>query len=166
MRGTRYAACEAVITFNTLFATAVLVAVAQQPSPSRAVELQVPASVPADASAIRQFDDAIARYMALRRNLGAEVPGPVKNSSSSELNNASDALAAAIQRARKDAQVGSIFSAPVAAVIKRRIADTIRRERLEPILAGIDDDGSAGPAPKVHLRLPVTAQMATMPPQC
>jgi hypothetical protein len=117
-----------------------------------------------DAAAIKQFDVAIAKYMAMRQGLRSEVRGPVKNSSSTQLNDASDALAGAIERSRRSAQVGAIFSAPAAAVIKRRIADTVRTEKLVTILADIDDEGSAGPSPKVHLRLPVTAQMATMPP--
>jgi len=102
--------------------------------------------------------------MALRNKLLSEVSGPVKNSSSSQVTDASDALAGAIQRARQDAQVGSIFSEPVAAVLKRRIADQVRTEGLVPILADIDDEGEPNRAPKVHLRLPVSAQMATMPP--
>ena len=125
---------------------------------------QAPALASSDAAAIRQFDDAIAKYMALRQGLRAEVAGPVKDSSSSQVNNASDALAGAIQRSRRGAKAGSIFTASIAAVIKRRITDTVRTEKLAPVLADIDDDGNAGPAPKVHLRLPVSAQMATMPP--
>ena len=121
-------------------------------------------SAPADATAIQRFDQAIASYMALRHGLGSEVSGPVKDSSSSQVSNASDALAGAIQRARQDAKVGSIFNEPVAAVIKRRIADAVRTEKLASVLADIDDDGTAGPSPRVHLRLPVSAQMATMPP--
>ena len=117
-----------------------------------------------DAAAIKQFDAAIASYMTLRRNLRSEVRGPVKNSSSTQMTDATDALAGAIQRSRRDAKVGSIFGKPVASVIKRRIADAVRSEKLVAVLSDIDDDGTAGPAPKVHLRLPVTAQMATMPP--
>lgn len=147
-----------------MLATALLVMLAGHPSPARAVELQAAATDSADAAAIKQFDDAVAGYIALRNGLRAEVPGPVKNSSSSELNDASDALAAAIQRARKDARVGSIFGKPAAAVITRRIAAAVRSEKLAPILAGIDDDGSAAKPPQLHVRLPVTAQMATMPP--
>jgi hypothetical protein len=125
---------------------------------------QAAAGAPDEATAIRQFDAAIAKYMALRNRLRGEVSGPVKNSTSSQVTNASDALAAAIERARPEAQLGSIFAAPVAAVIKRRIADAVRTEQLASVLADIDDEGKAGPAPKVHLRLPVSAQMATMPP--
>ena len=118
----------------------------------------------ADAAALKQFDDAIDKYLALRRGLGNEVAGPVKDSTSTELNNASNALAGAIQRARTNAQAGAIFSEPVAAIIKRRIAEAVRAKKLGPVLANIDDERAAGPTPKVHLRLPVTEQLATMPP--
>ena len=124
---------------------------------------QAAASAPAEAAAIQQFNEAIAKYMALRHKLRSEVSGPVKDSSSSQVTNASDALAGAIERARQGAHVGSIFSEPVATVIKRRIADAVRTEKLAPVLADIDDEGKSGLAPKVHLRLPVSAQMATMP---
>ena len=102
--------------------------------------------------------------MTMRRKLRSEVRGPVKNSSSAQVNDASDALAGAIERARQGAQVGTIFSEPVATLIKRRIADAVRTENLVPVLADIDDEGKPTLAPKVHLRLPVSAQMATMPP--
>ena len=118
----------------------------------------------ADATALKQFEAAIAQYMAMRAKLSSEVRGPVKDSSSTQLTDASDALAGGIQRARKEAREGSIFAPPIAAVIKRRIADAVRDGQLESVLADIDDEGTAGPAPKVHLRLPVSAQMATMPP--
>ena len=119
----------------------------------------------AETAAIKQFDDAIAKYMALRQRLRSEVSGPVKDSSASQVTDASDALAGSIQRARREAQVGSIFNESVAAIIKRRIADAVRTEKLVSVLADIDDDddGKASPAPTVHLRLPVSAQMATMP---
>ena len=121
-------------------------------------------AAPNDAAAVKQFDAAIANYMTLRRKLQTEVRGPVKDSSSTQLTDATDALAAGIQRSRKDVRAGTIFGEPIATVIKRRIADTVRTENLVAVLADIDDEGTAGPAPKVHLRLPVTAQMATMPP--
>ena len=134
------------------------------PAPLWASGPQTAVSTSAEAIAIQQFDEAIAHYMALRHRLRAEVSGPVENSSSTQLTNASDALAGAIQRARQDAQIGSIFNEKVAAVIKRRIANAVLTEHLVPVLADIDDDGAGGPSPKVHLRLPVSAQMATMPP--
>lgn len=118
---------------------------------------------PAEAAALKQFDTAIAKYMALRTKLATEVTGPVKDSSAAQVNNASDALAGGIERARQGAQQGAIFSAPVAAMIKQRIAAAVRSGNLESVLADIDDEAKTGPAPKVHLRLPVSMQMATMP---
>lgn len=122
------------------------------------------ADTSADAAAIKQFDDAIDKYLALRRGLRNEVAGPVKESTATELNDASNALAGAIQRARADAHAGAIFSEPVAAVIKRRVADAVRAKKLGPVLANIDDERAANRTPKVHLRLPLTEQLATMPP--
>ena len=117
----------------------------------------------AEAAAVKQFDAEIAKYMRLRQKLRSEVQGPVGNSSSSQVTNASDALAGAIERSRQGAQVGTIFSEPIATVIKRRIANAVRTENLVAVLADIDDEGKSSMAPKVHLRLPVSAQMATMP---
>ena len=113
---------------------------------------------------IKLSDDAIAQYLALRQALRSEVPGPIKDSTALQLNNASDALAGAIQRSRAKARAGAIFSEPVAAAIKRRINDLAHTGKLAAVLAGIDDDGAASPAPAVHLRLPAVAQLATMPP--
>jgi len=44
------------------------------------------------------------------------------------------------------------------------INDAVRTGKLAAVLAGIDDDGAASPAPGVHVRLPAAAQLATMPP--
>jgi len=114
-------------------------------------------------AAVKDFNKAIADYMALRRRLRSEVSGPVKNSTSSQVTNASDALAAAIERARPDAQVGSIFTPAISAVIKKQITDAIRDDDLEDVLSDIDDEQVTALKPSVHLRLPVSAQMATMP---
>ena len=132
------------------------------PAPLRAEAWQAPAGVTAEA-ALKQFNQAIADYMALRNRLRSEVAGPVKNSTSTQVTDASDALAAGIQRARAKAQRGAIFTPAISAVIKKRIADAIRTENLEPVLADIDDEKTQTLKPKVHLRLPVSAQMATMP---
>ena len=144
-------------------AIAVFVITVIAPSLLWASGQQAAAGASAEAAGIKEFDEAIGKYMALRRKLRSEVTGPVKDSSSSQVTNASDALAGAIERARQGAHVGAIFNAPVTTVIKRRIADAVRTEKLVSVLADIDDEGKAGVAPKVHLRLPVSAQMATMP---
>ena len=145
-----------------LLALSAMLIVAGAVAPSAAP--QAAAGPPAEATPIKEFHNAIANYLALRHGLRKEVSGPVKDSTSAELNNASDALAGAIERARGHAQAGAIFSEPVAAIIKRRIADAVRAEKVRSALASIDDEGAGISTPKVHLRLPVSEQLATMPP--
>ena len=146
-----------------LLISGLLATLAVAPAPLVALADQAPADAKAEA-ALKQFDRAIADYMAMRNRLRSEVAGPVKNSTSSQVNNASDALAAGIQRARAKAEVGTLFTPAISAVIKKRIADAIRSENLTEVLADIDDEKALSIQPKVHLRLPVSAQMATMPP--
>jgi hypothetical protein len=118
-----------------------------------------------EATAIAQFDAAIARYMTLRQRLLEEkIPGPTANSTAAQLNQASDALAAAIQRARPKARPGELFVGPMAPVLKRRIDDVVRRDQLGPALANIDDEDQKPVTPAIHLRFPAASQMATMPP--
>ena len=130
--------------------------------PSR-VEAQAVQARPADAAAIAQFEAAIAEYVAMRRRLTNEIPRPVPDSTSVELNNASDALAGAIQRSRQNAQVGDVFVAPVAAVFKRTVDAAVRTPEMRQVLAAIDDEEPTVRVPKIHLRFPGASQMATMP---
>jgi hypothetical protein len=123
---------------------------------------QAAAGVPED-EAVAQFHLALGGYLALRRNLLTETSGPAPNSSSVQLTDASDALAGAIQRARRSAAVGDLFSPAVAAVVKRRVDSVVRRENLGPVLATMDDEEPRVREPKLHLRFPGAAQMATMP---
>jgi hypothetical protein len=118
----------------------------------------------ADGAAIGQFDAAIAKYLALRKRLLEEVPGPMAESTAPKLTQASDALAAAIQRARANAKPGDLFVSPVVPVIKQRVVDAVRRENLGPVLAGIDDEDLKPAKPSIHMRFPAAAPMATMPP--
>lgn len=132
-------------------------------SPLWAARPQVAPATTAEAAAIKEFNTAIAEYMAMRQRLRGEIAGPVKDSTSMQLTDAADALAAAIQRARPKAQVGGFFTATVATVFKRRVADAVRTENLAAVLAEIDDEGEVNGPPKIYVRLPVSAQMATMP---
>jgi hypothetical protein len=123
-----------------------------------------PAPDRSEASALREFDAAIAGYLDLRRRLLAETSGPAANSTAAQITQASDALAAAIQRARRGARQGDIFSIPVSEVFKRRIAGILQREDLAQVFANIDDEPPTVKSPAIHLRFPGAAQMATMPP--
>lgn len=161
--GHRYAGITSVNHLWKLLSIGILGLTLAEPSLLWASGPQEVAAPAADAAAMAQFDAAIAKYIAMRRGALTEVPGPVKDSSSTQLTNASDALAGSIQRARRGAQAGAIFSPPVADAIKRRIANAVAAGHLEATLADIDDDGKESVTPAVHLRLPISAQMATMP---
>ena len=121
-------------------------------------------ATPADAAALKQFDAAIAGYLAMRQRLLEEVPGPKAESTSGQLNQASDALAAAIQRSRGKAKPGDLFVAAVVPVLKRQVLDAVTRADLGPVLAGIDDEEKGPAKPAIHMRFPAAAPMATMPP--
>lgn len=118
-----------------------------------------------DAPAISQFETAIAQYMAMRERLQNEkLAGPTPQSTAAQLNQASDQLAAAIQRARAKAKPGDVFRPAVSEMFKRRVVNIVRQQNLGPVLAEIDDEGPATVTPAIHLRFPGAAPMATMPP--
>lgn len=152
------------MTFPTgLSALALVLSIAAPQAPPPAPKRPI-AAAPRDAAALAEFDAAIARYLAMRdRLLDEKLTGPVPNSSPVELNRASDALAAAIQRARQKAMPGDIFGAAATPVFKQRVVDVVQRENLMPILQAIDDEGPAKTTPTVHLRFPAGVPMATMP---
>ena len=117
-----------------------------------------------DSAAVARFHAAIDSYLAMRSGLLAEVAGPSPESSAVELTRASDALAAAIQRQRRNARPGDFFTPAVADAFKRRVLDAIRTASLGSVLAGIDDEAVGIKNPAVHMRFPAGVQMATMPP--
>jgi hypothetical protein len=148
-----------------LFGAGIIVMTAGGSVDMWAKSAQGASTVQSDAAALHQFEEAIARYVALRESLVKEkIVGPIPNSTAPELNRASDALAAAIQRARATAKPGDIFVAPVTPVFKQRVTDVVRNENLGPVLAGIDDELKGPITPSVHLRFPMAQPMATMPP--
>ncbi|HYE85247.1 MAG TPA: hypothetical protein VEA16_02740 [Vicinamibacterales bacterium] len=145
--------------FSGLIAAGILIALLGEFQPLRAQQ----ARTVSEADAIREFDAAIANYMNLRRRMLNEVAGPTANSMPAVFTRASDALAAAIRRSRKDARVGDLLGKRVAEVVKRRLAEALTSEQSAAALAGADDEVT-GPTPAIHLRFPTDSPMATMPP--
>lgn len=129
-----------------------------------AADTQKDGAAGSDATALAQFDTAIKDYMALRQRLRNEINGPVADSTATQLNQASDRLAAGIQRARAGAKAGNMFRVPITGVVKRRVNEVIQRDNLGPVLNNIDDEEVTVKTPTVHLRFPAASQMATMPP--
>lgn len=102
--------------------------------------------------------------MSVRRGLLNELSGPKPESSSVQLNNATDALAAAIRRRRPQPRPGVIFTPAIAEAIKRRVNEAMQNANLATALAGIDDENPGVNKPTVYLRFPDAAPLATMPP--
>ena len=150
------------MTRQLLALSAVLISIAGSPSISAAGP-QAAGDVASEAAVIQQFHDRIEQYMVIRSRLANEVASPSANSSAVQVTNASDALAAAIQRARPRSQSGSFFAPSTITVFKRRVTEVVREDNLLLVLADIDDDGPAQRAPTVYLRFPTYSPLATMP---
>jgi hypothetical protein len=118
---------------------------------------------PANA-AYRHLNAEIARYLKIHSDLRAEVPGPVPKSTAGELNEASDMLANAIQRARPRARQGDFFDADATRRITERLREVLRTPNAKAAVAGIDDERAAVLKLQIYLRFPVENEMATMPP--
>lgn len=150
------------MTKNGLVRIVVFIVIASA-VPVSAQQAQTP-STKTDPIVIKDFDDEVARYMALRRQLRKEIDSLKPGSTSVEIVNTSDALARAIQRARPQSRGTRFFNATTTVLLKQCISDTVRRENLAPVLATIDDEGGRQGAVTVYLRFPASSQMATMPP--
>ena len=153
------------IVATTSFVIAVVLAPAPAVSLAQTPPVRQQKATPStDDAALQAFRKAIDDYLALHRRLHEEVPGHKPNSDAREVNAAADVLAAAIQRARPKARQGDFFSAAPTGVIKRRVVDTVRTERLNTVLAGADDEPPTITTPRIYMRFPASSQMASMPP--
>jgi hypothetical protein len=132
---------------------------AQTQPPQPALKAEAP-----EDPALQAFRKAVDDYVALHRRLRNEVPNPAPNSESREISSTADVLATAIQRARPKAHQGDFFGAEPTRVIRTLVIDTVRTEHLAPVLAGIDDEPPTIATPRIYMKMPGAAQMASMPP--
>lgn len=116
-----------------------------------------------DNAAIERFDQSLKRYLALKDRLHREVPELRVTNKSAEINDRSDMLAGAIQRARGSAAPGEFFKADVARIIRARFSGALKGVSVAALLARINDEPVLKGPPTVHLRFPTTSSMATMP---
>jgi hypothetical protein len=115
--------------------------------------------------ALARFNQAVADYVSLVRRLHREVPELRVTEKSTEINNRSDMLAGAIQRARPGAVQGDLLDAGAARIIRERLAVALRDTNVAAMLKRIDDEPILKGPPKVHLRYPTATSLATMPGQ-
>jgi hypothetical protein len=117
-----------------------------------------------DEAVLGQFATSVQAYVALQRNLRAEAPALVAGSDPETINDASDVLAVAIQRARPRARQGDFFTPEVRAALQHRIARSLASVDY-PALVGANDpeERSAVGAMRTYVRLPTDGPLATMP---
>jgi hypothetical protein len=116
-----------------------------------------------DEPAFRAFHDAVLDYVRLQRRLREEVPGLIVSSEPRRITDASDTLAAAIQRSRRTAKKGDIFNQATASVIAERLRTALKGVDIAAFVDGINDETRFKGQPRVHMRFPEAAPMATMP---
>jgi hypothetical protein len=136
-----------------------------------AQQLPAPASQPAAAesadeqAAVTAFQDAVAEYVKLRIRLRDEIPPLVTTPSAAEINEVSDALARAVQRARRSAKRGDFFTPAFTRVIQKRLRQSLSTaERARLLNPSEEDPRPMWATPKVHARFPAGDVLATTPP--
>lgn len=117
------------------------------------------ASDPAEAA----FQTAIARYLDLHNRLKNEVPSLTVTADAAEIARVSDMLAAAVQRARKNARRGDIFNDHIAQVITIRLREQLADVDVNKFLIAITDEPTLSDRPSIHKRYPLASSMATTP---
>ena len=113
--------------------------------------------------AFRTFHDAVLEYVRLQRRIRTEVPALMVTSEPQRITDASDTLAAAIQRARRTAKKGDIINQATASVIAERLRTALKGVDIATFVDGINDESKFRGQPRVHMRFPAAAPMATMP---
>lgn len=109
------------------------------------------------------FQDAVARYLDLQKRLKNEVPTLRVAMEAAEISRASDILATAVQRSRRNARPGDIFNAELAKVITVRLRQQLAGVDIERFIASITDEPARFDRPGVHKRYPAASSMATTP---
>lgn len=117
----------------------------------------------ADAAAFDAFHKAVLDYLSLERRLRSETPAFEVTPDVRKINNASDVLALAIQRARPRAKQGDFFDAAAARAVAARLRQALEGRDVVQLLAAINDEPTLKGPPRVYMRFPAASSMATMP---
>jgi hypothetical protein len=120
--------------------------------------------IDADRPVLADFAQRVRAYADLRYR-AARAIGPLRSMDDpAEIRRATDALAAAVVRARAGARQGDIFTPAIAPLIRRAIGATCEGH-YDRLLALVNEDLEAPlPPPVVHARWPAGAPLPTMTP--
>jgi hypothetical protein len=123
-------------------------------------------SIDQDLKAVVDFETAVNRYAMMHRQLEGPIATPRVSQDMRIVQEATDALARAIQTARKDAQRGDIFTPQVTRVFQKRIAACLKPEEWADILSDHEQADPLLVTPlQVNGRWPVSMPFNYVPPQ-
>ena len=119
-----------------------LVPLLQLPTPTAECQLEVLTPVAQEDRALTEFATRVNHYVVLHRRLERPLPAEEMFDDWGEMWPAREALAEAIRDARPNAREGDIFSPGFAAVVSRRIDETLSRSNynVATVLAAINDE--------------------------
>ena len=131
-----------------------LVPLLNLPGPTQC-RLEVLASQAVEERTLADFDRRVTDYVALRRRLEPALPSN-RLFDPEAMDQATEALRAAIVEARPDARAGDIFTAGIGALLRARLEAAIVRHGYKPsdILAAINDERMPGIALEVNGTFP------------
>jgi hypothetical protein len=123
------------------------------------------ASNPAVSPQIADFQKRVADFVKARKTAGSAVSNLRTTDSPEKLQQHQRDLASAIRSARPDAAQGDIFSASIAADIRRRIRSALATSGADRVKNGVRDTQlSPVPTIKVNAAYPAGQPVQSMPP--
>lgn len=137
---------------------------AQETRPAELRPASAIVDVESQSAALAAFDAAIQQYLKVRESLATEIPPLRVTDNVAEIDERSDMLALAIQRARPNALQGEFFSPAVARAFHERLTAALREYDIASLL-GLDDpdERSEIRVLRTNTRFPNATPLATMP---
>jgi hypothetical protein len=146
------------------FLAAIFIAVAASTPALQAVPIQQPA-VNADAATIADFMKRVEAYVALHKKVDATLQEPPRDGRPESFIEHERAFARAIQKDRRGAKPGDIFTKPMRNVVRRLLAGVFRGPSGLEIRKTILDEDTARIPLLVNTQYPEGAPFSTMPLQ-
>ena len=151
----------AVVTSALLWSAVPAVAQTKPAEPSAAPAGKAP--VNADAAALKDFTDRVAKYVSLHEEAVKTAPPQKQTTEPAEILNAQKALAAAIRAKRADAKPGDIFTPEIRAQFRRLLSPTVKGEDGQDAKAILKDDAPVNVPLKVNSDYPEGKTLPTVP---
>jgi hypothetical protein len=118
-----------------------------------------------DAQALAEFLDRVNAYVKVHQKLEATLPHLPKEATPQQIDKNQRALGALIQKARRTAKRGDLFTPQSQIVIKRLLAKVFGGADGAALKASIMDENPGVPKIVVNGRYPDSVPLSTIPPQ-